>query len=417
MQISSLAYSDYIGRFGCGRVLEGKHRVGEPLIRTETQWDSVDKKSWTVTGTEQGTSTALWVTRGLDRAPVEEVTAGDIVWISAFKDITIGDTISSPELLQPALPPLEIEQPTVSMFFLINNGPFASQDGQAITLRQLKDRLNRELQVNIALRVEDLGRPDGLKVSGRGELHLGVLIEEMRREGLELCVSRPEVITQQDENGKLTEPYEQLVIDVPMDLQGVVIEKLAQRKGELVEVHNSGTGTIRMEYRIPTRGLIGYRTEFLTDTRGLGIMTSRFNGYGHWAGSISGRTRGSMISTETGPATTYALENLQQRGTMFVTPADKVYAGQIVGEHCRPDDLPCNPTKRKNLTNHRASSKDFEAVLKVPRIMSLDLALEWIADDELLEVTPKQIRIRKSVLSADERKKIMRKMAAAEADD
>lgn len=424
MQISTLAWSDYLGRIGCGRVLEGTHHRGDELIRTMTAWTApgawdgggaprglvpaAGRGDWEVTGNQVTRSAHLWVTRGLEREEVEEVLAGDIVWINGPADIAIGDTLSAPDLADPALPPLEIEEPTVSMFFLVNNGPFAGQDGQAVTLRQVKDRLDRELRVNVALRVEDLGRPDGVKVSGRGELHLGILIEEMRREGMELCVSRPEVITRRDEEEGLLEPMEQLTIDVPNEFQGIVIEKLAQRKGEITAMHDSGTGVARMEFNIPTRGLIGYRGDFLTDTRGLGIMASRFVGYGPWRGEVAHRDRGSLVSMEGGVATGYSLENLQQRGTLFVSPMDPVYAGMIVGEHSRSGDLACNPTKTKKLGNYRAETKEIDVGLKVPREMTLDQALEWIAADELVEVTPKSVRVRKAILDAEERKKTNR---------
>jgi GTP-binding protein len=295
------------------------------------------------------------------------------------------------------------------MFFLVNNSPFAGEDGKVIMLRQIRERLERELRTNVALRVEDVGRPDGLKVSGRGELHLGILIEEMRREGLELCVSRPEVIAHRDENGRVLEPLEQVVAEVPAEFQGVVIEKLARRRGEMRHLENPGTGLLRMEFEAPTRGLIGYRSEFLTDTRGLGILASRFTGYGPWRGEIPSRSRGSLISLETGPATAYQIEGLQERAVMFVEPNERVYAGQIVGENSRPEDLTCNPTKTKAKTNHRSSTKDQGIVLDVPRRMTLDEALEWIADDELVEVTPKSIRIRKAVLCAQQRKRDRRR--------
>jgi GTP-binding protein len=417
MQISTLAWSDYLGRIGGGRVLEGTHHCGEPLVRTSTRWLGLpdghlhEKKhgrhrdAWEVTGTENTRSAHVWVTRGLERVEVNEALAGDIVWVNGPADIKIGDTLSAVDLENPALPPLEIEEPTVSMFFLINNGPFSGKDGQAVTLRQIKDRLDRELRVNVALRVEDLGRPDGIKVSGRGELHLGILIEEMRREGTELCVSRPEVITHEDANGKILEPMEELTIDVPDEFQGVVIEKLAQRKGELIAMHNEGTGIVRMELSIPTRGLIGYRGEFLTDTRGLGIMSSRFVGYEAWCGEVSHRDRGSLVSMENGPATGYSLENLQARGTLFVSPMDQVYTGMIVGEHSRSGDLACNPCKTKKLGNYRSENKEIDVGFKVPRKMTLDQALEWIADDELVEVTPKSVRVRKALLSLEDRKK------------
>ncbi len=417
MQISTLAWSDYLGRIGGGRVLEGTHRCGEPLVRTSTRWLGLpdghlhEKKhgrhrdAWEITGTENTRSAHVWVTRGLDREEVGEVQAGDIVWVNGPADIKIGDTLSAVDSENPALPPLEIEEPTVSMFFLINNGPFSGKDGQAVTLRQIKDRLDRELRVNVALRVEDLGRPDGVKVSGRGELHLGILIEEMRREGSELCVSRPEVITHQDENGKVLEPMEELTIDVPDEFQGIVIEKLAQRKGELIAMHNAGTGVVRMEMSIPTRGLIGYRGDFLTDTRGLGIMSSRFVGYEPWCGEVTHRDRGSLVSMETGPATGYSLENLQARGTLFVSPMDQVYTGMIVGEHSRASDLACNPCKSKKLGNYRSENKEIDVGFKVPRKMTLDQALEWIGDDELVEVTPKSVRVRKAILDLEERKR------------
>jgi GTP-binding protein len=414
MQISTLAWSDYLGRIGCGRVLEGTHQRGVELLRTSTVWKGLSRETdaaagdWEVTGTETARSAHLWVTRGLEREEVDEIRAGDIVWVNGPADIMIGDTLSSPELADPALPPLEIEEPTVSMFFLVNSGPFSGREGQAVTLRQIKDRLERELRVNVALRVEDLGRPDGVKVSGRGELHLGILIEEMRREGIELCVSRPEVITHTDEHGRTLEPMEQLTVDVPNEFQGIVIEKLAQRRGEITAMHDAGTGVVRMEFDIPTRGLIGYRGDFLTDTRGLGIMASRFVGYEPWRGEVAHRDRGSLVSMENGPATGYSLENLQQRGTLFVSPMDPVYAGMIVGEHSRSGDLACNPTKTKKLGNYRSETKEIDVGLKVPRELTLDQALEWISDDELVEVTPKSVRVRKAILAVDERKKANR---------
>jgi GTP-binding protein len=407
MQISTLAWSDYLGRIGCGRVLEGTHKRGDELVRTSTKWTGQERtdSDWEVTGTENTRSAHLWVTRGLERQEVDDIHAGDIVWVNCPTDVTIGDTLSGPDLDEPALPPLEIEEPTVSMFFLTNNGPFSGRDGQAITLRQIKDRLDRELRVNVALRVEDLGRPDGVKVSGRGELHLGILIEEMRREGVELCVSRPEVITHTDAKGNVLEPMEQLTIDVPDEHQGIVIEKLAQRKGELTGMHNTGTGIVRLELNIPTRGLIGYRGEFLTDTRGLGIMASRFVGYEPWRGEVAHRERGSLVSMDDGPATGYSLENLQARGTLFVSPMDAVYAGMIVGEHSRSGDMDCNPTKTKKLGNYRSENKEIDVGLKVPREMTLDQALEWIADDELVEITPKTVRVRKAILNVVDRKR------------
>ena len=417
MQVSTLAWSDYIGRIGCGRVLQGTHRVGDELRRTTTRrLDRGDPEAgWEVAGSEPARSSHLWVTRGLERREVEEVAAGDVVWLAGPHEITIGDTLSAIDLEHAALPPLEIEEPTVAMLFLVNNGPFAGEDGRAVTLRQIKERLAREVRVNVALRVEDLGRPDGVKVSGRGELHLAILIEEMRREGIELCVSRPEVITHRDAHGRLLEPMEQLVIDVPEEYQGTVIQELSLRKGELVGAQATGTGGMRLEFRIATRGLIGYRSDFLTETRGLGAMAARFVGYGPWRGELPARSRGSLVSQAAGEAASYSLENLQNRASLFISPMDRVYEGMIVGENSRGDDMLCNPTKKKQMGNYRQSTKEIDAGLKVPRPVTLESALEWIAADELVEVTPASIRMRKAVLSAEGRKKASKRAAPARA--
>ncbi len=407
MQVSTLAWSDYIGQIGCGRVLRGTLAKGGEFTRFVTRWkNAADQDAgWDVTGAAKEKSVQLWVTRGLQRVEVDSISAGDIVWLAGPREIGIGDTFSTIEDPAAALKPLEIEEPTVSMFFLVNTGPFSGNDGTAITLRQLKERLQRELRTNVALRMEDLGRSDGVKVLGRGELHLAILIEEMRREGLEICVSRPEVITHRDADGNLLEPIEQLIIDVPGEHQGIIIEKLARRKAELRTVENSGAAVVRIEFEIPTRGLIGYRSEFLTDTRGLGIMSSRFLAYGPWRGEIASRNRGSLVSIATGSATGYSIEALQERSVIFVQPAEKVYTGQVVGENSRGDDMECNPTKQKHLTNHRSSTKDIAVAINVPRSMSLEQALGWIAADELVEVTPKAIRMRKAILDALQRKR------------
>ena len=289
MQVSTLAWSDYVGQIGCGRVLRGTLHKGDEFTRFVTRWKNPGDQTagWDVTGSTKEHGVHFWVTRGLERVEADKISAGDIVWLAGPGEIGIGDTFSNIEDPAEALKPLEIEEPTVSMFFLVNTGPFSGNDGTAIMLRQMKERLQRELRINVALRVEDLGRSDGVKVMGRGELHLAILIEEMRREGLEFCVSRPEVITHRDADGNAMEPIEQLIIDVPGEYQGVIIEKLARRKGELRTVENSGAVVVRIEFEIPTRGLIGYRSEFLTDTRGLGIMSSRFIGYGSWRGEIA----------------------------------------------------------------------------------------------------------------------------------
>ncbi len=421
MQISTLGWNDHIGRTGTGRILQGRLKKKDIIGRIVTSWksDSLLKdtemrseEDWEVTGISTEQATYLWEMRGLDNVAVEEVVAGNIVTIAGPKEISIGDTFTMAGNDDAVLPPLEIEEPTVSMQFMVNTGPFSGRDGAAVTMRQIRTRLDRELRTNVALRVEDTGRADGLKVSGRGELHLAILIEEMRREGMELCVSSPEIITKTDEHGRLYEPMESLTIDVPAEYQGTIIESLAQRRGEVVSLENPGTGMLRIEFRIPTRGLIGYRGDFLTSTRGLGIMSSRFVGYGPWCGDVTRRTRGSMVSMETGLATAYSIDSLEKLGTLFIAPMHEVYEGMIVGEYSRPIDLPCNPTKRKALTNHRASNKERTDCLAVPRLLTLDSALEWIAPDELVEVTPKSIRVRKAILDAEDRKKDKRQTAA-----
>lgn len=412
MQVSTLAWNEYTGQMGCGKILAGTLRKGEDFLRTATRWEDPhdrENENFIITGTEVTKAIHIYVTHGLERLEVEEAAAGDIVWISGPKEIGIGDTFSSPELEGFPLPPLDIEEPTVSMFFLVNNGPFSGKEGQAITLRQLKDRLTRELHVNVSLRMEDLGRPDGVKVSGRGELQLAILIEEMRREGMELCVSKPEVITE-IKGERLHEPIEDLVVDIPEEYQGVVFEKLSRRKARVREIQNLRTGLMRIFFTVPTRGLIGYRGEFLTDTRGLGIMSSRFCGYAPWAGEIIPRNRGALVSLDSGEATGYQLENLQERGTLFISPMDPIYSGMIVGENSRPGDMPCNPTKKKQATNYRASTKEFTTKLDVPRKMNLEKALEWIAEDELVEITPKSIRLRKHILDDGERRKAAKKI-------
>ncbi len=399
MQVNTLGWSDYVGRIGCGKLLRGRLKKGDTIERIGTKLKEAGRpeQGWEETGRSKEKVVHLWVTRGLERTEIDEVGAGDIVSIAGPGEIDIGDTFAAPDSAAQGLAPLEIEEPTVSMFFLVNNGPFSGREGRAVTLREIGERLERELRTNIALRVEDLGRADGMKVSGRGELHLAILIEEMRREGMEFCVSKPEIIGRTGTRGERLEPMESLIVEVPRDFLGVVIEKLAQRKGEMKHMENSGTGIVRLEMEIPTRGLIGYRNEFLTDTRGLGIMTSRFTGYGPWKGDVVSRSRGSLVAMETGAVTAYQIESLQERASLFVEPGERVYDGQIVGENSRAEDMPCNPTKKKALTNHRAASKDQTTTLDVARRMSLDQALEWITGDELVEVTPKSIRVRVSV--------------------
>lgn len=413
MQVSTLTWSDYLGRIAGGRIVSGMIKKGDRIQVAHTRWTSHEQNDFELVSKETAQCAHLFVTDGLERREVESAGAGEIVWFSGPDEITLGDTVSDPTADVAPMRPLDIEEPTVSMFFLVNTGPFAGQDGSAATLRQIKNRLERETRIDPALRMEDIGRPDGVKVSGRGELHLGILIEEMRREGMEFCVSRPEVITQKDDDGATLEPFEELMIDVPEEYQGVVIQKISSRKGELNSTENSGTGVIRLEFRIPTRGLIGYRGEFLTDTRGLGILASRFVGYDRWAGDVVSRSRGSMVSMDSGAATSYALENLQERGTLFVKPGDKIYCGMIVGESSRTKDIPCNPAKRKQQTNHRSATKEATVVLDVPRPMTVESSLEWIEDDELVEITPKSVRLRKMILDPTERRKAESKSSAA----
>lgn len=408
MQVSTLAWNDYVGQIGCGRIISGTIHKGDSFVHSQTKWKDADHhdQGWDVINKVNEKVVHLWVTRGITRVEVDEAFAGDIVWINGPQEITIGDTFASTSMNGKTLHPLDIEEPTVSMFFLVNSGPFAGKDGTPLTLRQLKTRLERECKTNVALRVEDLGRPDGLKVSGRGELQMSILIEQMIREGAELCASRPEVITKTDGEGHLFEPIEQLMVEVPGEYQGIVIERLSQRKAELANMETLNTGIVELEFTIPTRGLIGYRNSFLTDTRGLGIMSSRFKCYGPWRGEVVSRNRGSMVSVDTGVATSYQLENLQERGTLFISPGTEVYNGEVIGESARPADMPCNPTKRKAQTNYRNSTKEMAIKLDVPRTVVLDRALEWIADDELVEATPKEVRIRKVTLDYNLRKKL-----------
>lgn len=405
MQVSTLTWSDYLGRIACGRIISGTLKKGDPLLVTHAKWADRKEREVEVVSANRSTCAHLFITDGLERKEVNEAGAGNIVWFSGPEEITLGDSVSDPSFTDTVLPPLDIEEPTVSMFFLVNTSPFAGEDGDAVTLRQIKTRLEREARIDPALRIEEIGRVDGVKVSGRGELHLGILIEEMRREGMEFCVSRPEVITSTGENGKILEPIEELIIDIPEEYQGIVIQKIASRKGELINMENAGTGVLRLVFEIPTRGLIGYRGEFLTDTRGLGILSSRFIKYDLWTGRIVSRTRGSMVSMDTGITTSYSLENLQERGALFIEPGDKIYCGMVVGESARQKDLPCNPAKKKQQTNHRSATKDATVILDVPRRMTVESSLEWIGDDELVEVTPKSVRIRKSILDPTERKR------------
>jgi GTP-binding protein len=398
MLVSTIDYSNYLGRLAIGRIERGTVKVGDTVHLLP-----VDH---TLKGTP-GRVTKLFGFEGLERVEVPEAAAGEIVALAGLEGVEIGLTITDPEHPE-RLEGIAVEEPTISVDFLVNNSPFAGKDGKYVTSRQLKERLEKELERNVALRVEDTESTDTWTVSGRGELHLSILMETMRREGYEFQVSRPRVITHLGPDGERLEPYEELAIDVPEEFMGTVIEKLGPRKAAMIEMKNPGQGLVRLVYKIPARGLFGYRSEFLTDTRGTGIMHHRFLEYGPWAGGLQGRLRGVLISMEAGTIIAFALGNLQERSTLFVTPGDEVYEGMIVGENSRPGDMDVNPTKEKKLTNMRSKSADDAIQLEPPRVLTLESALEYIEDDELIEVTPNAIRLRKRMLSASDRKRINR---------
>lgn len=393
--ISTIDYNEYIGRIGIGKVERGSVSIGEDLW--VSNYENPDKSYKVRIG-------KLYEYDGLKRVEIEEAITGSIVAISGIEDIEIGDTITSIEDKQP-LPFVKISEPTLAMTFSVNNGPFAGQDGKYVTSRQICARLHKELNTNVSLRVEDTDSADSFRVAGRGELHLSILMEQMRREGYELMVSKPEVLMKKDENDKLIEPIERVIIDVPEEFMGAVIEKLGARKGEMVNMVQSKGGYTRIEFLIPTRGMIGYRSEFLTDTKGNGILNTLFEGYEPYKGEIPRRSQGSLVSFETGTAVGYGLYNAQERGILFVSPGDKVYEGMIVGENAKPMDIDVNVCKRKQATNMRASGSDDALRLSPPKKMSLEEALEFIEKDELVELTPKNMRIRKRILDKQQRAK------------
>jgi len=398
MLISTIDYSPYLGRLGIGRIERGRVTVGQQVALLPLDPNMK---------IEQAKVTKLFGYEGLERIELGEATAGEIVALAGLEGVEIGLTVAdveSPERLEG----ISVEEPTISVDFLVNNSPFAGREGKFVTSRQLRERLYRELERNVALRVEDTDATDTWTVSGRGELHLTILMETMRREGYEFQVSRPRVITRIGANRERLEPYEELAIDVPEEFLGAVIEKLGPRRAEMIEMKNPGQGMVRLLYRIPARGLFGYRSEFLTDTRGTGIMHHRFLDYGAWAGPLAGRTRGTLVSMEPGVIVAFALANLADRATLFVSPGDKVYEGMLVGENSRPGDMDVNPTKEKKLTNMRSKSSDENIQLEPPRELTLEGALEYIEEDELIEVTPQAIRLRKRFLSANDRKKLSR---------
>src|SRR6266496_2677249 len=356
---------------------------------------------------EQAKVVKLFSFDGLERVEVQEAPAGDIVALTGLAGVEIGKTVTAPDYLE-RLAGIAVEEPTISVDFKVNDSPFAGREGKFVTGRQLRDRLFRELEKNVALRVEETDDPQTFTVSGRGELHLGILMETMRREGFEFQVSRPRIIPREGPNGERLEPYEELMVDCPEGYLGVVMAKVGPRRAELLDMKNPGVGMVRMRFKIPARGLLGYRSEFLTDTRGTGIIHHRFFDYGPWAGPLQGRSRGVLVADREGVAVGYALFNLQERGTMFVKPGDPVYEGMVVGENARVGDMDVNPSKEKKLTNMRTTASDEMIILEPPRQVTLELALEYIEDDELIEVTPSSLRLRKRLLGATERRKLAR---------
>ena len=396
MLVNTLDYDNFIGRIVVGRVMRGTIHNGETIALMNE--DKI----------RPGKIGRLYAYQGLKRVEVEEAKAGDIVALMGLQDAEIGETIADKDNPE-ALKGIKIDEPTLSMVFYVNNSPFAGKEGEYVTSRHIRDRLFKEAETNVALRVEETDSPDAYKVSGRGELHLSILIETMRREGFELQVGKPKVIMHRDETGTLQEPMEALTIDVPQDYMGAVMEGLGLRKAELQNM-NEMAGYLRMEFKIPARGLIGFRNQFLTDTKGNGIMNHVFAGYEDYKGEIPGRTRGSLVAFESGETTSYGIGNAQERGTMFVIPAEKIYEGQLVGENSREDDMDVNPCKKKHVSNMRASGSDEAIRLIPPRTFSLEQALEHINEDELVEVTPKSIRMRKKVLNRLERGKLRARM-------
>ena len=400
--VTNLEYNDYIGRIGIGRVRQGTLREGEMVVVAGEH------------GPTQIKLGQLYVFEGLERQRVAQAEAGELFAVAGYEDIQIGDTITDPETPRP-LPRVRVDEPTIAMFFSANTGPLSGRDGKYVTSRKLRERLHRELRGNVSLRVEDTEQRDTFRVVGRGELALAVLIETMRREGYELCVSKPEVVTREDADGQTLEPMERLVLDMAEDFLGVITPKIAHRKGKMVDMRSLGTRGIRVEYDIPSRGLIGFRSEFLNDTRGTGILNTLFNGWAPWCGQIPLRTSGAIVADRTGNSTNYALFHLQPRGQLFIGPGVEVYEGMIVGENARTNDLNVNVTRNKKLTNVRASGKDDALLLAPPRPVGLEAAIQWIAEDELVEITPVHIRMRKKALKAHERPKKERREADAEA--
>ena len=396
LQVSSLAYDEYIGRLGIGRVTKGKIKSGELVTLCK---NNGSQESFKVS--------KLFVNEGLNRVEKTEAFYGDIVTVAGCADISIGDTICTKDKPNP-LPPIEIETPTLSMNFLVNDGPFVGQSGKFLTSRHIKERLDKELQTNVGLRVEELPNSDGYKVSGRGELHLSILLENMRREGYELCVSKPQVLFK-EENGQKLEPFEQVIINVPNDYASTIISDIQNRKGLLMSMTTTPDNYTHLTFSAPTRGLIGYRSAFITNTKGEGVMVRSFEDYKPYVGDLQTRKNGVLVSMENGKSLGFSLFNLQDRGQLIVGPAVDIYQGMIVGIHSRDNDLDVNPCKNKQLTNTRASGSDDAIALVPPRTFTLEEALEFINDDEYVEVTPTDIRLRKAILNPDERRRANRK--------
>ena len=393
--ISTIDYNEYVGRIGVGKVDNGTIKVNQEVIICNHH--EPDKQ-------QKVKVSKLYEFDGLNKVEVKEAGIGSIVAISGISDIHIGDTLCATDNIVP-IPLQKISDPTIAMQFIVNDSPLAGQEGKYVTSRHLRDRLFKELNTDVSLRVEETDSPDSFKVSGRGELHLSVLIENMRREGFEFAVSKAEVLYKKDENGKTLEPMELAYIDVPEEFSGTVIEKLSQRKGELQNMGKASGGYARLEFSIPSRGLIGYRGEFMTDTKGNGILNTIFDGYGPYKGDIQYRKQGSLIAFEAGEAITYGLFNAQERGTLFIGPGEKVYSGMVVGQNAKGEDIELNVCKKKQLTNTRSSSADEALRLTPPKILSLEQALDFIDTDELLEVTPENLRIRKKILDPTLRKR------------
>ena len=404
MLISTLDFTTFLGRMGIGRIERGTLKVGDQVALLPIGAPGMVGAEEAV---ERSRITKLYTIDGLHRVEVQEATAGDIVVLAGLDGIEIGRTVTAVDVPE-RMEGIAVEEPTISVDFIVNNSPFAGREGKFVTSRQVRDRLFKELERNVALKVEPTESPDTHTVSGRGELHLAILMETMRREGFEFQVSRPRVITKVGPNGERQEPYEELMIDVPEEYMGAVIEKLGPRRSEMLEMKNPGQGMVRMAFRIPARGLFGYRSEFLTDTRGTGLIHHRFLDYGSWAGPLAGRKRGVLVADREGSVVAFALGNLQERAQMFVAPGQQVYEGMIAGENSRPGDLDVNVTKEKKLSNMRTTATDDNIVLEPPRDITLEYGLEYIEEDELIEVTPKTVRLRKRDLSAIDRKRASR---------